>query len=251
MSLLVPLRAFGYPPWPLLFAVAGVGLAASAFPSGSATLAAICAQGAALPADGWADAARSVLAVTPPGRLLADWSLMLLAMMPPLLAVPLMHVWRSSLPRRRAGALASFILGYVAVWLAMGPVLIAAAFVLQAATGEAAFLAALLIAAVWSASPWQRRALNRAHRLPRIGLFGWPALRDALAFGAVHAAWCVASCWAWMLAPLTAGRWHLVAMALAGFVMLVERLARPDRPRWRAPQLVASALALRWSLQRG
>ena len=45
---------------------------------------------------------------------------MLLAMMPPLLAMPLMHVYWSSLPRRRVRALACFVGAYGSVWLAAG-----------------------------------------------------------------------------------------------------------------------------------
>jgi predicted metal-binding membrane protein len=160
---------------------------------------------------------------------------MLLAMMPPLLVAPLLHVWRSSLPRRRVRALAHFISAYGAVWMAAGPILIGLALLLQLIAGDAAFAAALLLATVWSASPWQRAALNRGHRLRRIGLFGWAADCECLSFGATHAAWCVASCWPFMLVPLVAGRWHVAAMMCAGAVMLAERLAAPDRPRWRLP----------------
>jgi len=107
---------------------------------------------------------------------------MLLAMMPPLLAMPLMHVCWSSLPRRRVRALAYFALGYGFVWLAAGPILIALAVLLRLVTGGTtpAFASALLIAMVWRASPWQRAALNHGHRLRRIGLFGWAADRECL-----------------------------------------------------------------------
>jgi predicted metal-binding membrane protein len=243
------LRSFLQPPWPLLFGLAGLGLAASALQDGDATLAAFCAR-TGVPVGAWPDALGALFVTRPPAELLGAWALMLLAMMPPLLTVPLAHVWRSSLPRRRPAALASFAVGYGAVWLAVGPVLVGFALMAELAAGPRALLVALLIAGVWSASPWQRMALNRSHRLPRIGLFGWGSLGDACAFGALHARWCVVSCWAWMLVPLAAGRWHVLAMVLAGAVMLVERLARPDRPRWRLPELVASALSLRWSLAR-
>jgi predicted metal-binding membrane protein len=184
---------------------------------------------------GWPDALELAIALNPPARLLADWALMLLAMMPPLLAMPLVHVLRSSLPRRRVRALAHFALGYGLVWMTAGPILIGLALLLQFAAGESALAAALLLATVWGASPWQRAALNRSHRLRRIGLFGWAADRDCLMFGVIHAVWCIASCWAWMLAPLVAGRWHIPAMMFAGAVMLGERLAASDRPRWRLP----------------
>lgn len=234
------LRTFARAPWPLLFALAGLGLILSVHGAGHATLPAFCGADTAwmLFASGWPDALELILALNPPARLSGDWALMLLAMMPPLLAAPLMHVWRSSLPRRRLRALALFTLGYGSVWMTAGPILIGLALLLQLVAREGAFIGALLLATVWSASPWQRAALNRSHRLRRIGLFGWAADRDCWRFGTMHALWCVASCWAWMLAPLAAGTWHVPAMAFAGAVILCERLAAPDRPRWRLPAFV-------------
>lgn len=237
------LHNFVRAPWPLLFALAGVGLILSAWSAGHAALPAFCGAGTArfLAALGWRDALDLALALNPPGRLLADWAVMLLAMMPPLLALPLMHVWRSSLPRRRVRAAACFVLGYVLVWMMAGPILIGFALVLQLVVAESglAFSAALLLAIAWSASPWQRTALNRSHRLGRIGLFGWRADRECLSFATIHAFWCVCSCWAWMLAVLAAGGWHVPAMVIAGANMLGERLTPPERPRWRLPALLS------------
>jgi predicted metal-binding membrane protein len=230
---------FARAPWPLLFAMAGIGLMLSLNVAGSASLPAFCGGGAAWLqfASNSPDALVLALASNPPVRLMADWASMLLAMMPPLLAMPLMHVWRSSLPRRRPRALACFVVGYSLVWMAAGPILIGAAILLQLVVRAdvLAFVAALLIAAVWGASPWQRAALNQSHRLRRIGLFGWAADRECLTFGVIHAVRCVASCWAWMLVPLVAGPWHVPAMILAGAVMLRDRLTAPDRPHWRLP----------------
>jgi hypothetical protein len=235
------LRSFGRPPWPWLFALAGLGLVLSATGAGHAALPAFCGAGSVrlLLAAGLADTLGLIFALNPPGRLLAEWAMMLLAMMPLLLAAPLVHVWRASLPRRRLRALSHFVLGYGALWMAAGPLLLMLALLLRLLAGETALAAACLLAAAWSASPWQRIALNRGHRLRRIGLFGRAADRDCLAFGAVHGAWCVASCWAWMLVPLAAGRWHVPAMILTGAVMLGERLAAPGTPRWRLPAFLA------------
>ena len=236
-------HSFARAPGPLLFASAGFGLILSARGVSHATLPAFCGADTArlLLALGWHDALELALALNPPARLLADWALMLLAMMPPLLAVPLMHVWRSSLPRRRVWALANFALGYVSVWMMAGPILIGLALLLQLVAGERAlaFAGALLLATLWSASPWQRIALNRGHRLSWIGLFGWAADRDCLTFGVIHAVWCIASCWAWMLAALAVAWWHIPAMIFAAVVMLSERLAAPDRPRWRLPAFLS------------
>jgi predicted metal-binding membrane protein len=238
------LRNFARAPWPVLFGLAGFGLVLSARNAGHASLPAVCgSSGTAslLLSSGGLGALQLALALNPPVRLMADWAMMLLAMMPPLLAVPLMHVWRSSLPRRRVRAVAHFAIGYGCAWMAIGPILIGLALLLQlllqfaGGGGGLTFACALLLAMLWSAAPWQRAALNRSHRLARIGLFGWAADRECLTFGLVHAGWCIASCWAWMLAALVAGLWHVPTMTIAGAIMLGERLAAPDRPRWRVP----------------
>lgn len=240
MSWAFVFRNFARPPWPFLFALAGLGVVLSIFSAGRAVLPAFCGAGnALLIATGGTDALGLTLALNPPLRLIGDWALMLLAMMPPLLAAPLMHVWRSSLPHRRVSASVLFVFAYVSVWMTVGPTLIILALVLQLVVGEGAFVGAALLAVGWSGSPWQRLALNRSHRLRRIGLFGWSAGRDALAFGATHAVWCVISCWAWMVLPLTAGRWHIPIMLLSGAIMLGERLRPLEQPRWRVPAILS------------
>jgi predicted metal-binding membrane protein len=231
------LLSFTRAPWPLLFATAGLGLALCLYSAGHSTLPAFCGSVLSIVAS-WPTVLEAELALNPAQRMLADWALMLLAMMPPLLAMPLMHVWRSSLPRRRIRAALGFLLGYSALWLAAGPLLMVLALLLQLSVADAALATALLVALLWSASPWQRAALNRGHRTRRIGLFGWAADRDCLVFGASHGAWCIASCWAWMLMPLLGGAWHIPLMLVAGAIMLVERLAPGDRPHWHWPVML-------------
>lgn len=182
-----------------------------------------------------------LLRLNSPWRLAEGWAAMLLAMMPLLLAPPVMHVWRSSLRRRRWLAVAEFALGYSAVWLATGPAIVATVLLLQVVAGPAAPVLAFAAALAWSASPWRRLASNRAHRLAAIRPFGLAATRSCVGFGVRHGGWCVATCWAWMSAPLTAGHWHLSAMVLAGATMLSERLTPPGRPRWRLPTPLAAA----------
>lgn len=232
------MRSFTLAPWPLLFATAGLGLALSIYNAGHAAHPTFCSSVAGLSIVMlWPTVLKAEFALNPLNRLLADWALMLVAMMPPLLAMPLMHVWRSSLPRRRLRASVGFLLGYGALWMAAGPILTVLALLLQLTVAEAALAGALLIASLWSASPWHRVALNRGHRMRRIGLFGWAADRDCLIFGMTHGLWCIASCWAWMLVPLLGGAWHIPIMLFAGAMMLAERLTPADRPRWRWPAI--------------
>jgi predicted metal-binding membrane protein len=116
--------------------------------------------------------------------------------------------------------------------MAVGPILTALALLLQMAVIKYALAVALLIALLWSASPWHRAALNRGHLLRRIGMFGWAADRDCLIFGMTHGVFCIVSCWAWMFVPLVSGAWHIPMMLFAGATMLAERLTPPGRPRW-------------------
>jgi predicted metal-binding membrane protein len=251
MRFCVVLGSFARPPWPWLFAVAILGATLSS-QAGHGVLPTICGSSSAglILAVGWAGAIDLITALSQPSQLIAEWMLMLLAMMPPLLAAPMCHVWRSNPRRLRARGLLLFVLGYLTVWIAAGPVLVILSLLLVLLTGYAtAFAVTGLMALAWSASPWQRRALNNSHRMPRIGIFGWSSYRDCLAFGATHGMWCIASCWAWMLLPLAAGVWHWPAMVFAGALMLAERLAPPSMPRWRLPALL-SASSLSASLAR-
>ncbi|WP_035644450.1 DUF2182 domain-containing protein [Bradyrhizobium sp. ORS 285] len=237
------LRSFARPPWWALFAAAGCGLLLSTYGTATATVPLLCRSSAIseLTATNAADAVALAIALNPPGPLMAGWALMLLAMMPPLLAAPLMHVWRSSLPQRRQGSLALFLIGYCAVWMAAGSPLIVLAVTLHMLLGGVSLwvtFSLVVVALLWSASPWQRAALNRGHRLQRISLFGWAWGRDCARFGVVHALWCVASCWPWMLAAASAEDWHLAFMIAAGAIMLGERLAPAEPPRWRWPVLI-------------
>jgi predicted metal-binding membrane protein len=232
---------FGHAPWPHLFAVAAGGLLVAELRADAAMLPGLCGPGLAArlamrPDEAWA----IVLAFNAPSALVADWFVMLVAMMPPLLALALLHVWRSVLPRHRALALACFLSGYVAMWLVAGIPLVATALWLALLTsgGPALPLVALGLALLWSASPWQRAALNRGHRVAGIAALGASMSRDACRFGLQHGAWCVASCWAWMLVPLAGGRWHVPAMALCALAMLADRLSPPGRPRWRRPAIL-------------
>lgn len=239
------LRSFAYPPWPLLLCVSAAGLLLSAWTSISAVLPSVCGSNdlSLLLASGGAGRAL-FFALNPPSALATNWILMLVTMMPPLLAMPLTHVWRSTMSRNRGRALACFILGYGMAWLSMGPVLVVLALLLRLTGGSFTLILAVTMALVWSASPWQRLALNRSHRFGRIGVFGWTRYRDSLSFGAEHASWCIASCWAWMIVPLTAGTWHIAAMGVVGIIMLQERLKTPNRPAWQLPVFFADIAGL-------
>ncbi|HEX8172362.1 MAG TPA: DUF2182 domain-containing protein [Thermoanaerobaculia bacterium] len=166
-----------------------------------------------------------------PGALALASELMFASMMLPAAGAPLRHVRERSFARRRSRAVLLFIAGYGGVWTAFGMLLIVLAARLLAA-GNAAAVAACLVAAAWQCSPAKQRCLNRGHEHPPLRAFAPAADRDALRFGLVHSVWCAGSCWNLMLVPLLLSHGHLPAMAAATLWLLSERLERPLRAAW-------------------
>ncbi|HEY0782219.1 MAG TPA: DUF2182 domain-containing protein [Thermoanaerobaculia bacterium] len=167
--------------------------------------------------------------------LAAGWGLMLVAMMAPALILPVVHLRRRSFKRRRGRAVAHFAIGYGAVWMAVGGVLLTAVIALGAWVPNPLLPAvgAILLAARWQLSPAKQRCLNRCHAHGELAAFGAAAEWGALRFGASHGVRCAGSCWALMLAPMLLPRWHVAAMAVVAVLTWSERLERPRPPRWR------------------
>ena len=174
----------------------------------------------------------------------AAWVLMIAAMMPPLLALPVGHVWVSVFPQRRVSSLAALGLGYAAAWLAAGAVLIPTGVALVRLPGAATCIGRVALALAWSCSPPAQAMRNRCHRLRPIAPFGARRLRDCLSQGAASGLACVGACWPWMLVPAAAGAHHLASMALVTPLLFLERLAPAAPPYWRWPPAVGVAIAL-------
>lgn len=226
--------------------VAGAALVASSAIDIQADMTLLCGSNAdLLPVNAIVASAQFLIAINPPAMLALTWLAMLVGMMTPLIALPLLHVRASSLVSRRWRAPAGFLLGYFGVWSMAGVPLLALALTLriQAGSALAAFVVACLLALLWSASPLQMAAQNRAHRLRRIGLFGFAADRDCIAFGAALGGWCLASCWAWMLVPLFVSHGHIPAMLAVAAIVMAERLKGPGPLRWRVPVVLAAPVA--------
>jgi predicted metal-binding membrane protein len=244
-SLLLLLSGLASPPFRGPMLAAAAGLAASLVFDVHVYLPLLCGTAA----DGLSfadivDRVAFLVAINRPADLALAWLAMLVAMMTPLIALPLAHVRDSSLARRRWRAAAGFLTGYFGCWFVAGIPLLAAALALRWLVGSTAVavLAAILLALLWSASPFQQAAQNRAHRLRRIGLFGLAADRDCIAFGAILGCWCVASCWAWMLVPLFVPYGHGVAMLAVAAIVMAERLRGPGPVRWRFPETLLRPL---------
>ncbi len=180
-----------------------------------------------------------------PAAMAAQWLIMLIAMMSPLLAAPVTHVWNSSLVTRRARALALFALAYAIVWLTAAGGIIPLALILRLGTPDAAPILAVAFAVAWSSSPYAQLSRNRCHRLQGIGAFGRPADRDCLSQGAVTGLACAGTCWPWMLVPMMLDAGHAVAMVAISTVLFLDRLAPPAPAAWRLPAFVSVAWAFR------
>lgn len=176
-----------------------------------------------------------LLAMNPPASLVAGWTLMLVAMMSPVLVPPLYYIRLRSFTHRRVRSTAFFLAGYAATWMAAGGVLlgIEVAVKLLVPQSYLAAAAVVLIATAWQFSPVKQRCLNRCYAHPALAAFGGAADFDALRFGMAHGAWCVGSCWALMLAPMLLPRAHVLAMAIVALLIFSERLEDPAPLCWR------------------
>ncbi len=238
--LLAALR-IGQLPGLLLLAI--IGLAATAALGETVNVPGLCGT---IGAEAVAAGTLISLRMVPVETLALAWGLMVLAMMPPLLALPVAHVRHATLPSRRGRALAAFAAGYGAVWLTAGLVLLPLAIAARTGLSDAiAMPAAAGAALLWSASPAAQAARNRCHRLLRIGASGLSADRDCLRQGLVTGLACCAACWPWMLVPTAVASGHVVAMALVTVLIFLERLCPPERPRWRTPPVITVLAALR------
>lgn len=201
------------------------------------TLPSICVSGSA-PGEELAARFYAFFAAVPPIAVTAGFAAMLLAMMPPLLSGPLLHVWRRSLSRRQFRAVALFMMGYGLTWLAAGVPLIAMSLLLRSVAADVNWSPAAFgipVALAWQVTPLKQISLNRCHGRPPLAAFGFRAEVDALAYGAGHGVWCVGACWALMLVPLSAsGLLHWTAMVPVMLISIVERVRAPQLPRWRA-----------------
>ena len=175
----------------------------------------------------------AALASSPAGHFIAMWLAMILAMAPPLLLREIGRLWRTSLHRRRHLTLASFLFGYVGVWLGVGIGLATLSTWLTVSVERIAVATALI--ALWHCSPVRQRCLNACHRMRSLRVFGMAAQWDALRFGLTTGWYCAGACGLAMLLVLLAADAHLAAMAVVTMFATVERYLPARRPGWRLP----------------
>jgi predicted metal-binding membrane protein len=186
-----------------------------------------------------------------PVRLLG-WTLMLIAMMAPGLVAPLRHVLDRSFTRQRAFSVFLFLTGYVAIWMAVGELLLVLSDRLDRVFPLwAPQVFGFAVALAWQCSPLKQYCLNRCHAQPELAAFVPAACRDSLRFGVTQGIGCAGSCWALMLVPMLLPTGHLLAMAGAMIWFLGERFERASKPcwRWRGPghalQIASAQMQLR------
>jgi len=185
---------------------------------------------------GSADAVAATLAAR-----LADWSLMVVAMMVPQVAASVRMVAARSLWRRRQRAVITFLSSYVLVWSVVGWATLAVVTPwLGSVASPMAATMALLLAAAWQTTSVKQRALMACHRTAPLAPHGWRATRDCAHYGLVAGLRCAASCWAMMLACAFAHHSVLV-MAVASGVGWAERSTRTGQ-RTTSAALGACAL---------
>lgn len=155
------------------------------------------------------------------GGELLGWSLMVVAMMLPLMFEPMRWVAFQSFRHRRHQSALFFLIGYLLPWGALG---IAAAWLRTFSWFNNPLVAAAIFAAaaVWVLFAGRRRALAYCHKKISIAPCGWKANRDCLRFGLTIGTACVAVCGFLMLGCAFSGH-SVIAMLGGGALSFLER----------------------------
>jgi len=178
------------------------------------------------------------------GRGLGDWVVMVLAMMLPLMIIPMRATAFGSLWRRRHWAISTFLAGYLTVWTAAGAAILLLLILLREThASDCRWLsgAGFVAAATWQSTALKRRLSAACHRTSPLAPDGWRAHRDCLRFGADHGIHCVGNCGVLMLAAMLSP-WHQPMMVAATVLLLYERYRA--RPRGCAIPLTLGLLAV-------
>ena len=168
------------------------------------------------------------------------WSLMVLAMMIPVVAPYARRVALGSLWRRRQRAIAWFVLGYLSVWLAVGGILAMVLARFDRLSAWPVVAIALLVAAAWQVSRPRCRVLRRCGSLRAGAIRGWRADRDCATLGLRVALRCAFVCGPVMLA-MAVGQ-SLILMAGIFALLFTERARGPNPDRRAGRRLEASCL---------
>jgi predicted metal-binding membrane protein len=181
------------------------------------------------------------LAAIDPTRWTGEWTLMIVAMMFPLLVPAIGHVGTRSYAFRRERSVALFVAGYALTWaaavtMASGALVVALSGLAVSGLATWGGLIGCALAALWQISAAKERAVNRCHGTVPLRPAGFAADQDAIRFGLLHGIRCVGACLPTMVLPLL-GSHGVGAMAVIFAILLAERARQ-------APQYGLSAVVL-------
>ena len=160
------------------------------------------------------------------------WTLMVLAMMLPVVAPQVRRVATRSLWSRRHRAAVTFVLGYVAVWLVLGAGLVMVVLALGGQQQLAPWLpVVLLLAAGWQVSGPRRRMLRRCASLRLGAADGLAADLDCARAGVRSGLRSVVTCGPLMVAMVLS---HSLLLMAGVLVVLLSERARGANPLRRA-----------------
>ena len=184
----------------------------------------------------------------------SHWLLMVLAMMLPVAARQVRGVAQRSIWSRRQRSAVFFVLGYVALWSAVGALLVGVVVATGLDDGATDLLVvSLLLAAAWQTSAPRRRLVRRCEALKLGAPSGLAGDVDCTRAGLRAGVRCLQECWPAMIAMALSQ--SLLLMAGLTVVLLTERMrgANPQRRGGRPLEawvLAGFALlaALGWAL---
>jgi predicted metal-binding membrane protein len=186
------------------------------------------------------------------GLMVVMWAVMMVAMMLPS-AAPVILLF-STIERRRRHvspfpAIASFVLGYFAIWAAFSIVATTLQWGLErfalvssmVASANAVFAAIVLIAAgIYQFTPLKQACLRRCRSPLEFITQHWK--RGPFRIGLWHGSYCVGCCWMLMLLLFVGGMMNLLWVALIAMFILAEKLA----PRGEWVGYIAGAAMIAW-----
>ena len=171
------------------------------------------------------------------------WVVMATAMMLPTALPAARSISLNGKWKRRQRGPALFAIGYLAVWSAVGILLLSAVWLIgPKATGPLAISGALAIAAAWESTRWKRLYLRACHRLRSLPPDGWRADRASVREGIRNGVWCTGSS-GLMMVPMAQAP-HSIGLSLMLFLFA---LVSAEKLLTRAVyhlRLVAAVLAI-------
>lgn len=175
-------------------------------------------------------------------RSFAVWSLMVVAMMLPMVHPVVCRVAAGGLWARRGRTVAEFVAGYLVPWLGFGLVatVLARSVVAEVARPQVLGAGLLVVAALWHVSPPRRALMRRCGVVQPGALTGRRATADAVRNGWHTGVRCVATCGPAM--SVMALSHSVVLMAGVAVVLWSERLRGPNPGERAARPAQAAAL---------